>query len=308
MSWETVLKIREEIKKQSADNEYLLIHSSPSFMNHTSDLKKGSYTIEIILSEEKYNVSEADMIITCSQPFCEKIKYIRQIPDHDRRIFDLYIPYVLLPHFARKLKKTFVITHFAQTLDGRIASVTGDSKWIGNQQNLVHAHRMRALMDGIIIGAKTLTIDNPKLTVRHVEGNNPCKILIGGDNLDISKFHMGRGKKIVFSQNHQNTNQKRIRYQLEKKQKHYNTREILEILFDLGIYSVYIEGGSITTSAFLNQRTIDQVQIHFAPIILGSGITGFNFKGIHLLEEAIHFKSYRYRHVGDQMMFIGELS
>ncbi len=307
MAWETILKIREEIDKQSANTEHLSINSS-SLFNHISDPEKDSYTIKIVLSEEKFDAPEADMVITCSHPFLANINYIRPIPEYEKRIFDLYVPYVLLPHFARKLKKTFVITHFAQTLDGRIASVSGNSKWIGNQQNLVHAHRMRALIDGIIIGSKTLTSDNPKLNVRHVEGNDPYKILIGGDNLDLEEFHIAQGEKIVFGQNQQSSNKKTIRYRLEKKKNVYNTRIILDKLFELGIYSVYIEGGSITTSTFLNQQTVDQVQIHIAPIILGSGITGFNFKGIKFLDKAIHFKSYKYHSVGDQMMFIGELN
>lgn len=308
MAWDTILRIREKLRQHSIDNGPLRLQTTLSSLNTRKTHKHASCHLEIILAEAAVPRSQADIVIMCNAPFSIDIAYRWPITEVDRRIFELYLPYVFLPYFARKLKKTFVITHFAQTLDGRIASVSGDSKWIGNQQNLIHSHRMRALMDGIIIGSKTLAMDNPKLTVRHVEGDDPCKILIGGDELDIDEFHLSKGEIIIFSQNQDNKNQKIQKHRIHKDKNTYRTRDILDILFQSEIYSVYIEGGSFTTSAFLNQGSIDQVQIHFAPIILGSGITGFNFGGVKSLKEGIHFKSFRYRHIGDQMMFIGELT
>jgi diaminohydroxyphosphoribosylaminopyrimidine deaminase/5-amino-6-(5-phosphoribosylamino)uracil reductase len=304
MAWETILKIKEEIKKQSGKKDQLLIPFSPLYIKHRSKGKRKSYIINLRFSNAIEDHSKADIDVHCPDPFVVKIKFNTPLLRIFKQIFELYVPYAVLPYFAVKLKKTFVVTHFAQTLDGRIASVTGDSKWIGNQENLVHAHRMRALLDGILIGSKTLQSDNPMLTVRHVTGKSPRKILIGGDDLDIKDFHISEDEFISFN--------KRLEikgwdYKSEKDKHLYDTSKILKILIDLEIYSIYIEGGSITASSFLSQNTIDQVQIHMAPIILGSGVTGFNFKGAKHLEEAIYFKSFRYQPIGDQMMFIGEL-
>ena len=108
--------------------------------------------------------------------------------------FDLlndYIPFVLNYFKAIKSEKSYVVSHFAQSLDGKIATSTGHSKWIGNQENLVHAHRMRALCDGILVGANTYLRDNPRLTVRNVEGDDPVKIILGN-----SSFNKAKSKKL----------------------------------------------------------------------------------------------------------------
>jgi riboflavin-specific deaminase-like protein len=308
MAWETILDIKDELRQNSYINDHHLIRSSSLSLNRETTLRSKSCQIEILFSEDKKYSSDADMTVISHAPFKVKIEYFHPFPDLNRRIFELYLPYVFLPYYARKLNKTFVVTHFAQSLDGRIASISGDSKWIGNQQNLIHAHRMRALLDGIIVGAKTLEADNPRLTVRHVEGENPCKIIIGGDKLELDDYRVSKDEIIIFCQNHKNSDENFIIHQLEKDKNYFKTSDMLRILYQKGIHSVYIEGGSITTSTFLSQHSVDQVQIHFAPIILGSGITGFNFKGVEALKEGIHFKSFRFHPVGDEMMFIGELN
>ena len=238
------------------------------------------------------------------EPFICKTHYSKRVSLINRNLFNLYIPYAILPYYATKNKKIYVVTHFAQTLDGRIASISGDSKWIGNQENLIHAHRMRALLDGILVGSGTLQSDDPLLSVRHVTGDDPKKILVGGDNLDIREYQISGKEFISFNQG-SNKNDNNIK--LEKEDGIYDTSIILNKLYSLGLRTLYIEGGSYTTSTFLSQNMIDHIQVHFAPIILGSGVTGFNFGGAEYLKEAIYFKSFRYMPLGDQMMFTGEI-
>ncbi len=72
----------------------------------------------------------------------------------------------------------FVILKTAQSLDGRIATITGDSKWISGPEALKFAHRLRAECDAVAIGAGTVKADNPQLTVRLVKGRNPYRIII----------------------------------------------------------------------------------------------------------------------------------
>ena len=82
----------------------------------------------------------------------------------------------------RRLGRAFAVSHFAQSLDGRIATLAGDSKRIGSPSNLVHAHRMRALSDGVLIGSRTLRRDRPRLTVRHVAGAQPARIVLASSD------------------------------------------------------------------------------------------------------------------------------
>src|SRR5260221_7566500 len=108
------------------------------------------------------------------------------IPEEALALLRLYLPYCLALLEAKRRKRAIAISHFAQTLDGRIATCGGDSRWIGCPENLMHAHRMRALCDAVLIGAGTLRRDRPRLNVRHVTGTDPTRVVIGAGPLDLS--------------------------------------------------------------------------------------------------------------------------
>ncbi|MFY0601905.1 MAG: RibD family protein [Cyclobacteriaceae bacterium] len=251
---------------------------------------------------------KSEIHIKCQTPFSFDVVKNSNLSSARIQFLELYLPYALLPFFSSKLNQTFTISHFAQSLDGRIASTSGDSKWIGNNENLIHAHRMRALCDSVLVGSGTLLSDNPKLNVRHVSGDDPIKIIVGGDDLNLSDFEAPDNETIFFSQNHIDSTFGFKTYRLKKgSDKNYDVKEILNILNSLEISSVYLEGGAYTSSQFLKQSCISQVQIHMSPLILGSGQSGFQFGGIQSMDEAIRFKSYKYQSVGDHVMFVGEL-
>lgn len=218
-----------------------------------------------------------------------------------------YLSYALLPYFSKKQRRCYVISHFAQTLDGRIASSTGDSRWIGNQENLIHAHRMRALCDGILIGANTSRVDRPSLTVRHVEGDDPTRIVIGKTN-DCDGMLSAAGSRLIqlTPELLQELVDADDSLNVTKQADSLSCKSVLDFLYRQQIHSIYIEGGSRTTSSFIEQGAIDQLQIHFAPLIIGSGKTGFQFSGIEEIKHALTFGQSRYFQVGGQMMFVGE--
>jgi len=109
-----------------------------------------------------------------------------------------YLPYCFLSLKAKRLKRAISTTHFAQTLDAKIATNTGDSKWIGNDENLIHAHRMRALCDGVLVGRRTVEADEPKLNVRHVCGQDPVRIVLGNPNSDFNSLLNCSDAKILY--------------------------------------------------------------------------------------------------------------
>lgn len=246
--------------------------------------------------------------IVVQTPFSAEMKSIGKLSDENVRLLKLYLPYAVLPYFSIKNKKCYAIAHFAQTLDGKIASSSGDSKWIGNDENLVHAHKMRAICNGILVGARTIEIDNPRLDVRLVTGKNPTKIIVGGDKLVIEDYTALDQNTIIFSQNHRDQPGECRVISLNKDQDEYKPKELLNTLYQIGIQSVYIEGGARTTSLFIKRHAIDQMQVHITPKIMGSGLTGFQFEGLSNVQDAITFRSYRYIPVGDHIMFIGELN
>ena len=222
-----------------------------------------------------------------------------------------YLPYILNYFKALQNKKSYVVSHFAQTLDGKIATVSGHSKWIGNEENLIHAHRMRALCDGILIGANTYMKDKPRLTVRHVEGNNPVKIVLGNSYYNETDFKNEKKHTLCLTS---------LRGEIKKSVDEnvicfspYNglidPNEITEYLFKKGIYTVYLEGGAFTTSHFLKKKALNEIQLFLSPAIFGSGISNFSLNQIDYIKEAVTFRNSKFLFMGKEgIMFCGEVN
>ncbi len=308
MIWEIILHINHalrELRERDTLCKFISVKLSGSSPEICFDDIYDEESMIIDFEGGEFNVASH---IVVDEPFSIEIRTNKVFSDENVRLLTAYLPYALIPYFSRKYEKCYAIAHFAQTLDGRIASTTGDSKWIGNEENLVHAHKMRALCDAILVGARTMHIDNPKLNVRLVKGEDPTKVLVGGDNLNLEDYNAIDQSTIIFSKNHYDLNGNRQIVSLPKDRDEYMPKDLLNVLFQRGMNSVYIEGGSYTTSIFIKHRVIDQVQIHITPKIMGSGLTGFQFEGLNSVQDAIEFSSHRFVPVGDHMMFIGELN
>ncbi len=300
MIWNTLLHIKEGICTWLDSNlpgSYVI-----SCEGWNITLSHGDNQAAVFVKFEDSHCSES-AIFSSERPFHITTVSNTLLKGEELNLTLLYMPYALLSYFGRKNRRCYSVTHFAQTLDGRIASASGDSKWIGNEENLIHAHRMRALCDSIVVGARTVEIDNPRLNVRLVNGANPVKVVIGGKDLERSAYHAYDETSITFCEednDHDNAD-----YSVNDK-KQYKPGQILAQLRDNNCYSAYIEGGSNTSSQFFKDQCIDQVQIHISPKILGSGVTGFNFDGVENMEQVLQFDPFDFVRVGDHVMFVGE--
>ena len=228
------------------------------------------------------------------------------------QFLEVYLPYCLFPIFAKARKSALTTAHFAQSLDGRIATLNGHSKWIGNEENLIHAHRMRALSDAILIGTGTLTNDQPRLTVRLVPGENPLRVVLGKpvDKKAYSCLETSCSKRILAIGTEKSTLNGQIDYKQLKVSKNgrIDSNQVNKLLFQQGIYSVYLEGGAITTSNFIKDKAVDVLQLHFSPLIFGSGISSIVLPEIEEVRNAIQFDTFQFQKVGDTMMFVGQLT
>lgn len=223
-----------------------------------------------------------------------------------RHLIEIYSPYCFASLYAKKRKRAFTISHFAQSLDGRIATSSGESKWIGSHGNFIHAHRMRALCDGVLIGSKTLERDKPRLTVRLVEGQNPTRIVLGSSVHSIDCMTRACRDPILQIGTKSHVKNKHLDFlKLESVNGMIPTSHILKALFQRGIHSVYIEGGALTTARFLREKTLDVLQLHISPMMLGSGVSTLTLPHVRYVSSSIRFKAHRFLPVDDGIMFIG---
>jgi 5-amino-6-(5-phosphoribosylamino)uracil reductase/diaminohydroxyphosphoribosylaminopyrimidine deaminase/5-amino-6-(5-phosphoribosylamino)uracil reductase len=214
----------------------------------------------------------------------------------ERTIFRLYLPLLVGGHRARAEGRLFVTAHLAQTLDGRIACRNGHSQWISNEANLHHAHRLRALHDAVVVGGRTVESDDPQLTVRHVRGDDPERVILNGSASVLrspGSFHVfgGDGSTLLChaaSLQGIAPNGKHDRVSivpvdcLAKPLIAPDT--IRETLSARGMHSAFLEGGGLTISNYLQHRAIDVLHIHVAALVLGSGIPGLSLPEVSTVQ------------------------
>lgn len=305
--WEGLLLLKKTITERKATVDYCWIdylENSVSFDRPAAN-KKG--IILILFKHNPQLSADYDSFLLCP-PFRFKKIQQKYLTKEETLFLEKYLPYCLLSTRAHHLKRAISVCHFAQTLDGKISTETGDSKWIGNEENLIHSHRMRALCDGILVGARTVEADSPQLTVRKVKGKNPVKIILGTPKCDLASLLISKPNKVfVLGTQTQNFSPPIEFIQLNSNgiDKKIPPKTILQKLYELGIYSVYIEGGTVTTSHFLQVNQVDILQLHIAPLLFGSGKAGISLPSIEMVKDARTFEEFQFLPVGDSMMFTG---
>ncbi len=196
----------------------------------------------------------------------------------------LYLPMILGMEAAHRNKRTFVTGHIAQTIDGRIACESGHSQWISNEANLHHAHRLRALHDACLVGGATVRNDNPRLTVRHVEGKDPQRVIVSGSGRALSSAEpllvaTPPGCILVHGESSRDDlppmPEDVETWALPDKNGSLDLAVLCDLLYGRGIRSVFVEGGGTTLSQLLQASRLDILHVHIAPRILGSGTPAF---------------------------------
>ncbi len=215
-----------------------------------------------------------------------------------------------------KTRLPFVTVKFAQSLDGRIATTTGDSRWISGPAARRFVHQLRSEHDAIMVGIGTVLADDPQLTVRLVKGRDPLRIVIDR-RLRISlgarvlTGGAASGTLIVASQDADPARAREIeklgarvlRLSDSKDDSRIDLVGLLEELRHRGIGSVLVEGGRGVITSLLAARAVDRVVAIVAPKIIGQGIEAVGDLGIARLEDAVTFSSVKTRRLGPDIIF-----
>lgn len=228
-----------------------------------------------------------------------------------RELFDLFKP--LLDMHARKA--SWVVAQLGQSLDGCVATSTGESMFINGPENIVHLHRLRALSEAVLVGAGTVAADNPRLTTRRVPGPNPTRVLLdprlslAGQVFDAHAFNDDKAHTVwLCDAQHRDQAERLVGAArtmavpgLLRSDGAPDLALAVAALRARGLRRIFIEGGGVTVSRFLAQACLDRLHLAVAPVIIGGGRPGISFKGASRLADCPRPRYRVYRMGVDQL-------
>lgn len=187
-----------------------------------------------------------------------------------------------------------VIGQLGQSLDGRIATESGASHYINDEAARVHLHRLRAIVDAVVIGVGTLNADDPQLTVRHVEGPNPVRVIVdpGGRADPRSRlFHDAQAPVLLVrragSADPDMPTGTQTLWLAPDADDGIPPAALLSALAARGLKRVLVEGGGLTVSRFLQAGALQRLHLLVAPMLIGSGRPGLCLPPIDTLAQAL---------------------
>lgn len=191
--------------------------------------------------------------------------------------------------------RELVIAQLGQTLDGRIATHSGHSHFVTGPEDIQHLHRLRALVDAVVVGAGTVIADDPRLTVRHVRGDNPVRVVLdpsGRVPSDRKMFQDGAAPTLWLQSPRAGppvADGMLEVLQLDETAagEGFHPTAVLQRLAARGLRRVLVEGGGLTVSRFLAAGVLDRLHLTVAPLLLGSGRPSVTLDPVHTLHEAL---------------------
>lgn len=184
----------------------------------------------------------------------------------------------------------FVIAKCGMSLDGRLTRPPNESRWITGRDARRDAHQLRACVDAVLVGAETVRVDNPRLTVRSVRRTRqPWRVVLTRSGQLPREAH-------VFSD------------KFAARTLIYKGKSLALVLQDLGkrgVTSVLIEGGGEILGEALDKRLIDKVQIYFGPILTGGPVLAFPGQGAAKSVDALRLRDIEYQQIGQTISLRG---
>lgn len=205
-----------------------------------------------------------------------------------------------------------VIGQIGQSLDGRIATASGHSRYINGPAGVTHLHRLRSLVDAVVIGVGTALADDPQLTVRRVAGPHPARIVLdpSGRLAASAKVFAADGVRrlLVTAEETRCTPPSGTEViGLPVTGGRIAPSTILAALAERGLRRILIEGGADTVSRFLAAGCLDRLHVTVAPVIFGSGRPGFILPPVERADQALRAPMRIYQ-LDDEVLFDCDLS
>ena len=186
--------------------------------------------------------------------------------------------------------RPFVVAQLGQSLDGRIATASGESQYINGPRALDHLHRLRASVDAIVVGAGTVLADNPRLDVRRVAGGSPARVAIDpkGRVSGSAQFFRDDGiRRLVITGPGVTPRGPCEHIVLPLQDCAMAPAAIIAALDERGLPRLLVEGGARTISQFINARCVDRLHVLVSCMIIGSGQPGLELRPLERLCDAL---------------------
>ncbi len=242
------------------------------------------------------------------------IKVVTGVLDKEnRKLNEVFMKYIIK-------KEPFVVMKVAMSLDGKIATKTGDSKWISCEESRKNVHKLRDEVMGILVGVNTVIKDDPMLTCRLENGKNPIRILVDthlktpisskvvttvdvartiivttqkANKDDLNKFK-DKGVEIVIA----NVRDNKV-----------DLKDMLSKLGKLNIDSILLEGGATLNYSFIKDNLVDKIQVYVAMKLIGgkNAKTPIEGEGISNINDSLNIKNMTYKLVGEDILIEGYL-
>lgn len=217
-------------------------------------------------------------------------------------------------------KKPFVVLKAAMTLDGKIATATGQSKWITNETSRAYGYKLRDIYDGIMVGINTVIEDNPMLTARVDGGKNPIRIVVDSSlKIDINaNVVQDKSAKTIVATTDKADKDKILKLQAQNvdvivvdkdENDKVDIEKLLDILGQQNICSILVEGGATLSGSFVAKKLVDKVYFFIAPKIIGGkeAKTPVAGTGILNLQEALALKDIQIEKLEEDILIIGRV-
>ena len=231
---------------------------------------------------------------------------VGMLADEARRVNEAFFTF-------HEKKRPFIALKFAASLDGKIATKTGDSKWITNEKARSFARNLRSQYQAILVGINTILRDDPHLGVRMKGKKDPLRIVLDSKlRIPLNSLVLRDNNILIVVTKAADQNKKeKLQSQgieiIEYENKMISLRKLLEDLYKREIISVLVEGGGSVLGSFLDERMVDKVYAFQAPLLIGGekAVTAIGGEGINTIIEAAKLKNVTFKRFDDNWLTIG---
>ncbi len=217
-----------------------------------------------------------------------------------------------IKHMSTKMP--FVILKLAMTLDGKIATPTGDSKYITSIESRKAVHALRHSCDAVMVGINTVLNDDPLLDTRLINKKNPLKVIVDSKlRIPNNALVFKDPKKVIIATTKAANKKKMAQFQkkgsiiltIGSKKGLVDLKKLMQELGKRDICSILLEGGSQLAGSALKEKIIDKVIVSYAPKLIGEGIGPIRGFFIPKIKDALTLKDVQIRTIGDELLVEG---